>query len=279
MSGTEAVMQAVRLARYHTGRSHLVRFCGAYHGWWDDVQPGVGNPVPAHETYTLKDMDDDSLRVLRTRTRHRLRAGQPAAGAASERRRPQRLDARRQQPQRRLRPGGLHRVARSGCAQVCTRARHRADLRRGVRRLPARAAAARRSTSASQADLVTYGKTLGGGLPDRRGVRPQGPDEAVPRRSARRHLLRPRHLQLAPLRDGRDERVPAAPRNAGGARALRELDETWNGARERLNARLRERRPAGARRATCPRSGRSATRSRPATTGCSSTTCAPRAWR
>ena len=44
MSGTEAVMQAVRLARYHTRRSHLVRFCGAYHGWWDDVQPGVGNP-------------------------------------------------------------------------------------------------------------------------------------------------------------------------------------------------------------------------------------------
>src|SRR5262249_5925536 len=36
MSGTEAVMQAVRLARYHTRRSHLVRFCGAYHGWWGD---------------------------------------------------------------------------------------------------------------------------------------------------------------------------------------------------------------------------------------------------
>jgi len=34
MSGTEAVMQAVRLARYHTRRTHLVRFCGAYHGWW-----------------------------------------------------------------------------------------------------------------------------------------------------------------------------------------------------------------------------------------------------
>src|SRR5579871_4142384 len=52
MSGTEAVMQAVRLARYHTGRSHLVRFCGAYHGWWGDVQPGVGNPLPADSTYT-----------------------------------------------------------------------------------------------------------------------------------------------------------------------------------------------------------------------------------
>ena len=67
MSGTEAVMQAVRLARYHTGRSHLVRFCGAYHGWWGDVQPGIGNPVPARETYTLKDQSEDALHVLRTR--------------------------------------------------------------------------------------------------------------------------------------------------------------------------------------------------------------------
>jgi glutamate-1-semialdehyde 2,1-aminomutase len=67
MSGTEAVMQAVRLARYHTGRSHLVRFCGAYHGWWGDVQPGVGNPLAARETYTLEDMDERSLRVLRSR--------------------------------------------------------------------------------------------------------------------------------------------------------------------------------------------------------------------
>jgi glutamate-1-semialdehyde 2,1-aminomutase len=67
MSGTEAVMQAVRLARYHTRRSHLVRFCGAYHGWWEEVQPGVGNPTPTRATYTLKDMDEDSLRVLERR--------------------------------------------------------------------------------------------------------------------------------------------------------------------------------------------------------------------
>jgi glutamate-1-semialdehyde 2,1-aminomutase len=67
MSGTEAVMQAVRLARYHTRRTHLVRFCGSYHGWWGDVQPGVGNPLAARETYTLKEMDEASLRVLRNR--------------------------------------------------------------------------------------------------------------------------------------------------------------------------------------------------------------------
>src|SRR5262249_38703986 len=66
MSGTEAVMQAVRLARYHTDRRYVVRFCGAYHGWWDDVQPGIGNPTPAEKTYTLKDMSEDALRVLRS---------------------------------------------------------------------------------------------------------------------------------------------------------------------------------------------------------------------
>ena len=67
MSGTEAVMQAVRLARYHTRRTHLVRFCGAYHGWWGDVQPGVGNPSPENETYTLRDMSQKTLRVIGSR--------------------------------------------------------------------------------------------------------------------------------------------------------------------------------------------------------------------
>ncbi|NDG34565.1 MAG: aminotransferase class III-fold pyridoxal phosphate-dependent enzyme [Betaproteobacteria bacterium] len=67
MSGTEAVMQAVRLARYNTGKSHLVRFCGAYHGWWEDVQPGPGNPMPPREVYTLEDMSERSLKALRAR--------------------------------------------------------------------------------------------------------------------------------------------------------------------------------------------------------------------
>jgi glutamate-1-semialdehyde 2,1-aminomutase len=67
MSGTEAVMQAVRLARYHTRRSHIVRFCGTYHGWWGDVQPGVGNPEPARDTYTLSEMSERTLAVLRRR--------------------------------------------------------------------------------------------------------------------------------------------------------------------------------------------------------------------
>ena len=67
MSGTEAVMQAVQLSRYHTRKSHLVRFCGAYHGWWGDVQPGVGNPLAANNTYTLQDLDGAALKVLHSR--------------------------------------------------------------------------------------------------------------------------------------------------------------------------------------------------------------------
>ncbi|MGN5375175.1 aminotransferase class III-fold pyridoxal phosphate-dependent enzyme [Sphingomonas hankookensis] len=67
MSGTEAVMQAVRLARYHTRRRRVVRFAGAYHGWWGDVQPGIGNPTPADNTLTLSEMSDRTLHVLATR--------------------------------------------------------------------------------------------------------------------------------------------------------------------------------------------------------------------
>src|SRR3984893_15659891 len=43
MSGTEAVMAAVRLARFNTRRKLIVCFSGAYHGWWDGVQPGLGS--------------------------------------------------------------------------------------------------------------------------------------------------------------------------------------------------------------------------------------------
>ena len=60
-------MQAVRVTRYRSGKRRIVRFCGAYHGWWGDVQPGVGNPLPARDTYTLSEMSERTLPVLRTR--------------------------------------------------------------------------------------------------------------------------------------------------------------------------------------------------------------------
>jgi glutamate-1-semialdehyde 2,1-aminomutase len=124
MSGTEAVMQAVRLARYHTRRSHLVRFTGAYHGWWEDVQPGPGNPLPRpNETYTLKDMDErHACTCWRTRRDiacvlvNPLQALHPNAAA------PQRLRAGGQRPSRRLSTAPPTPPGCAGCARSARRA-------------------------------------------------------------------------------------------------------------------------------------------------------------
>src|SRR5215472_787002 len=163
MSGTEAVMQAVRLARFHTRRSHLVRFCGAYHGWWEGVQPGIGNPVPQRETYTLKDMDERSLKVLRRRRDiacvliNPLQGLHPNSNAPSD---GSLVDSTR----------GAHFDREAYAAwlerlrEVCTE--------RGIVlifdevfvgfRLAPRGA---QEYFGVRADMVTYGKTLGGGLP------------------------------------------------------------------------------------------------------------------
>jgi len=163
MSGTEAVMQAVRLARYHTRRRYLVRFCGAYHGWWGDVQPGVGNPLSPDATYTLKDMDAASLRVLRTRRDiacvlvNPVQAMHPNAGAPSD---SALIDSGRSAHFDRAAYAAWLRELRAVCSArgivvifdevfVGFRlARGGAQEYFGVR-----------------ADLVTYGKSLGGGLP------------------------------------------------------------------------------------------------------------------
>ena len=163
MSGTEAVMQAVRLARYHTRRSHLVRFCGAYHGWWGDVQPGVGNPVAAEHTYTLKDMHADTLHVLRTRRDiacvlvNPLQALHPNAGAPGD---SSLVDGGRRAHFDRDTYADWLRQLR----EVCT-ARGIVlifdEVFVGFRLAPGGA----QDYFGVRADMVTYGKTLGGGYP------------------------------------------------------------------------------------------------------------------
>ena len=163
MSGTEAVMQAVRLARFHTRRSHLVRFCGAYHGWWGDVQPGVGNPSPARETYTLAELSEATLHVLRTRRDiacvlvNPLQALHPNAPAPSD---SALVDSgRRAKFERAVYQRWLQQLR-----QVCT---ERGivlifdEVFLGFRLAPGGA----QEYFGVRADLVTYGKTLGGGLP------------------------------------------------------------------------------------------------------------------
>jgi glutamate-1-semialdehyde 2,1-aminomutase len=163
MSGTEAVMQAVRLARYHTKRKHLVRFCGAYHGWWEDVQPGPGNPLPPRETYTLKEMDPDTLKVLRTRKDIACVLVNPLQGLHPNKSAPgdsSLLDSGRR--------AAFDRAAYTDwlkqLRQVCS---ERGivlifdEVFVGFRLAPGGA----QEYFGVRADMVTYGKTLGGGLP------------------------------------------------------------------------------------------------------------------
>ena len=163
MSGTEAVMQAVRLARYHTRRSHLVRFCGAYHGWWGDVQPGIGNPVPAHETYTLKEMDNDSLRVLRKRRDiacvliNPLQALHPNANAPGD---SSLVDSSRSAHFDREAYTAWLKQLRAICTEKNIVLIFD-EVFVGFRI----AAGGAQEYFGVQADMVTYGKTLGGGLP------------------------------------------------------------------------------------------------------------------
>ena len=163
MSGTEAVMQAVRLARYHTGRSHLVRFCGAYHGWWDGVQPGIGSQRITNDVYTLKDIDQDTLRVLRTRKDiacvliNPLQAMHPNSNAPGD--------------SMLVSSGRSAHFDREAYSRWLQELRQVCDARGIVMIMDEVFVGFRLAYGGAQeyfnvsADLVTYGKTLGGGFP------------------------------------------------------------------------------------------------------------------
>ena len=237
MSGTEAVMQAVRLARYHTRRRYLVRFCGAYHGWWGDVQPGVGNPLPPEATYTLKDVDPATLRVLRTRRDiacvlvNPVQAMHPNASAPAD--------------------SGLIDSGRSAHFDRAAYAAWLQELRavcseRGIVLIfdevfvgfrLARGGA--QEYFGVRADLVTYGKSLGGGLPvgvvcGRRDLMKRYDDE----RPADVCLARGTFNAHPYVMGAMDEfltRLESSP-----IRALyRDLDAVWERRAAELNARLK----------------------------------------
>src|SRR2546428_13272244 len=65
MSGTEAVMAAVRMARLNTRRKLIVCFAGAYHGWWDGVQPRLRSERRIDGWLTPQDLHEASLEGIR----------------------------------------------------------------------------------------------------------------------------------------------------------------------------------------------------------------------
>jgi len=164
MSGTEAVMQAVRMARYHTGKKKIVRFTGAYHGWWDDVQPGPGNPMPpSSDTLTLNEMHANTLRVLRHRNDiacvlvNPLQAMHPNKAAPTD---STLVDGSRQIQFNKA----AYTEWLAQLRQVCTEkgiALIMDEVFMGFRLAQGGA----QEYFNVEADMVTYGKTLGGGLP------------------------------------------------------------------------------------------------------------------
>ena len=236
MSGTEAVMQAVRLARYHTGRSHLVCFCGAYHGWWGDVQPGIGNPLPPRDTYTLADMSEDSLRVLRTRGDiacvlvNPAQALHPNAAAPTD---SALLDsARSAHFDKDAYRDWLERL-RAVCSE------------RGIVLIFDEVFVGFRVAKGGaqdyfgvRADLVTYGKTLGGGLPvgvvcGRRDLMKRFRDQSPADICLARGTFNAHPYVMAAMNEFlRQLQTPQADA------LYRNLDRTWNERAERVNARL-----------------------------------------
>ena len=238
MSGTEAVMQAVRLARYHSRRTHLVRFCGAYHGWWGDVQPGIGNPVRARDTHTLKEMGEATLRVLRRRRDiacvlvNPLQALHPNASAPGD---SSLVDSSRK--------AGFSKADYTAWLQklrvICDE-RNIAlifdEVFVGFRLAPGGA----QEYFGVRADLVTYGKTLGGGLPVgvvcgksawMKRFRDDAPADICFARgtfNSHPYVMGAMNVFL--------RRLQSAPIQA----LYSDLDETWNRRAQMLNQRLRD---------------------------------------
>jgi glutamate-1-semialdehyde 2,1-aminomutase len=229
-------MQAVRLARYHTGRRYLVRFCGAYHGWWGDVQPGVGNPQPARDTLTLSEISERTLRVLRRRRDiacvlvNPLQALHPNANAPSD---SSLVDSSRN--------GHFDRTA---YAEWLRRLREVCSERDivlifdevfvGFRLAPGGA----QEYFGVRADLVTYGKTLGGGYPigvvcGRRDLMKRFRDDRPADICFARGTFNSHPYVMAAMHEFLlrldDENIRAM---------YRDLDETWNARAQMLNRML-----------------------------------------
>ena len=217
-SGTEAVMAAVRLARFNTKREKIVSFGGAYHGWWDGVQPGVGNERQLGDCLALQDMSEASLDVLRRRRDeiagvlvNPIQCFHPNAPPPND------AVLLTNEVRSAEDNGARYREWLHTLRTVCSECDIPADLRRGLQRLPARARRcpgilrrARRHGALRQDRRRRPA--------DRRRLRQCCTDAALRPRTPDAPRLCDRHVLRASARDGRHGRVPALgaqPRRRG----------------------------------------------------------------
>jgi len=153
----------VRCARFNQKKPLVVTFGGAYHGWWDGMQPAAGNERTPSDVLCLKDMNNLSLAVIRARASEiaavlvnplqcfHLNASPPSDLVLSS-------NNRKVGPK----PGyaeWLHKL-RATCTEAGVLLIFD-EVYTGFRVHPKGAQGA----YGVKADIVTYGKTLGGGLP------------------------------------------------------------------------------------------------------------------
>jgi len=165
MSGTEAVMTAVRLACFKTRRRYVVVFGGAYHGWWDGVQPGVGNERSVTDVITLKDMSTASLTAIKARAYEiACILINPIQGFNPNSPPPSDLVMLNSTMRKSRKDGGEYRTWLHTLRAVCT-AKHIPLIFDEVYSGFRMALGGGQEYYDVKADMVVYGKTLGGGLP------------------------------------------------------------------------------------------------------------------
>mmetsp|Transcript_19571 Transcript_19571/g.33949 ORF Transcript_19571/g.33949 Transcript_19571/m.33949 type:complete len:671 (-) Transcript_19571:502-2514(-) len=163
MSGTEAVMAAIRLIRFNTRKKYVVIFGGAYHGWYDGVQSMAGNERIPGDVITLKDMSPASMDVIRLRAHeiaavviNPLQAFHPNAPPPSDLVLASNTRGASSSTQ-------AYKKWLESMRETCTRCGIVLmfdEVYTGFRLAPGGA----QEYFGVQADVVTYGKTLGGGI-------------------------------------------------------------------------------------------------------------------
>jgi len=165
MSGTEAVMAAVRLLRFNTGRRLIVCFAGAYHGWWDGTMPGLGSERPLDDCLVLKDLDAASLNLIARRA-HEIAGVLVSPIQSFHPNSPPPNDAVLLTSEARSAEGSAERYGQwlRQLRRLCTAADVPLifdEVYSGFRL----AAGGAQEYFGASADMVVYGKTIAGGLP------------------------------------------------------------------------------------------------------------------